>query len=46
MIIVDHNDLSKYTDVICDPEQPIAERVDALFCIRSFPQIEAIDALI
>ena len=25
---------------------PIAERVDALFCLRSFEQIEAVDALI
>ena len=46
MIIVDHNDLNKYAEVLKNVEAPITERVDSLFCLRSFEQIEAVDALI
>jgi len=46
MIIVDHDDLQKYSNCLCDVQAPIAERVDSLFCMRSFEQIEAVDALI
>ena len=46
MIIVDHNDMDKYSAVLSDLKAPIAERVDSLFCLRSFSQLEAIDALI
>ena len=46
MIIVDKEDLGKYSDTLIDVKAPIAERVDSLFCLRSFDQIEAIDALI
>ena len=46
MIIVDHNDVGKYAGVLKDLNAPIAQRVDSLFCLRSFPQIEAVDALI
>ena len=46
MIIVDTNDLEKYARTISDVKAPIAERVDSLFCLRSFEQIEAVDALI
>ena len=46
MIIVDHNDLDQYASVLKDTQAPIAERVDSLFCLRSFEQLEAVDALI
>ena len=46
MIIVDHSDLNKYASCLADPTAPIAERVDALFCLRSFKEIEAVDAMI
>jgi len=46
MIIVDHNDMQKYSQVLCDTAAPIEERVDCLFCLRSFEEIEAIDELI
>ena len=46
MIIVDTNDLQKYSNCLNDVKAPIAERVDALFCLRSFEEIEAVDALI
>jgi len=36
MIFVDHDDLNKYSQCLSDEQQPIAERTDALFCIRSF----------
>ena len=46
MIIVDHSDAAKYAAVLKDVNAPIAERTDSLFCLRSFPDLEAIDALI
>ena len=46
MIIVDHNDLNKYATVLKNLEAPIAQRVDSLFCLRSFDELEAVDALI
>lgn len=46
MIIVDHTDLEKYGQVLKDVNAPIAERVDSLFCLRSFPELAAVDALI
>ena len=46
MIIVDHSDVAKYAAVLKDVNAPIAERTDSLFCLRSFPDLEAIDALI
>ena len=46
MIIVDHDYMQKYSHVLCDTAAPIEERVDCLFCLRSFEEIEAIDELI
>ena len=46
MIIVDHNDLQKYATVLKDVNAPIAERTDSLFCLRSFPGVDAIDVMI
>ena len=46
MIIVDHTDMNKYIDNLCDVQAPIAKRVDSLFCMRSFEEIEAVDGLI
>ena len=46
MIIVDHNDLSRYSTTLKDTGAPIAQRVDSLFCLRSFDELEAVDALI
>ena len=46
MIIVDTNDLEKYSKNISDLQAPIAERVDSLFCLRSFDELQAVDALI
>jgi hypothetical protein len=46
MIIVDTENLNKYIDNLCDLQAPIAQRVDSLFCIRAFEEIEAIDGLI
>ena len=46
MIIVDHTDLNKYGAVLKDVSAPIAERVDSLFCLRSFQELAAVDALI
>ena len=46
MIIVDTSDLNKYSQTLSDVKAPIAERVDSLFCLRSFEELEAVDALI
>ena len=46
MIIVDHTDIQKYGDIICDIKAPIAERVDSLFCLRSFEDIAAVHTII
>jgi len=46
MIFVDENNMQKYVDNLCDLSAPIAERVDSLFCLRSFKELEAIDGLI
>ena len=46
MIIVDHTDMEQYSKVLCDVNAQIAERVDCLFCLRSFEQVEAVDELI
>ena len=45
MIIVDQTDINKYAEVLCDINAPIAERVDSLFCLRSFEELEALDVL-
>lgn len=45
MIIVDHTDINKYGQTLQDPAQPIAERVDALFCLRSFKELDALKVL-
>ena len=46
MIIVDHTDLEKYSGTLKDVNAPIAQRVDSLFCLRSFDDISAVDALV
>ena len=46
MILVDHEDLNKYATCLKDVNAPIPERTDSLFCLRSFKEIEAVDALI
>lgn len=46
MIIVDHQNINQYDQVLCDVKAPIAERVDSLFCLRSFKELEAVDVLI
>ena len=46
MILVDQEDISKYSTTLNDVKAPIAERVDSLFCLKAFEKIDAIDALI
>jgi len=46
MILVDQEDINKYSRTLSDVNAPIAERVDSLFCIKAFEKIEAIDSLI
>mmetsp|Transcript_4427 Transcript_4427/g.7537 ORF Transcript_4427/g.7537 Transcript_4427/m.7537 type:complete len:112 (+) Transcript_4427:25-360(+) len=46
MIAVDLEDLTKYESVLSDPSQPIADRVDSLFCIKAFKEPEAVDSLV
>ena len=36
MILVDEENMQKYVENLCDLSAPIAERVDSLFCLRSF----------
>jgi hypothetical protein len=38
---VDHTDINKYGQTLQDPAQPIAERVDALFCLIVIKSFEA-----
>ena len=38
--------MQKYSSTIQDVEAPIEERVDSLFCLKAFEEIEAVDALI
>jgi deoxyhypusine monooxygenase len=45
MIVVDHTDIDKYAGTLCNLEAPIAERVDALFCLKSFEDIKAVEVL-
>jgi hypothetical protein len=46
MITVDLTDLHKYEEILCDKSAYMADRVDSLFCIKAFNEIEAIDSLI
>ena len=46
MILVDQEDINKYSRTLSDVNAPIAERVDSLFCLRAFEKIEAVDSLI
>lgn len=46
MITVDLSDLQKYENILCDKSAYMADRVDCLFCIKAFNEIEAIDSLI
>ena len=46
MYKVDLEDLQKYEQVLSNPEANIADRVDSLFCIKAFKEVEAIDALV
>ncbi len=46
MIIVDTDNMTKYVDNLCDTTAPIAQRVDSLFCLRAFEELEAVDGLI
>ena len=46
MIAVDLDNLQKYESVLSDPGAPVADRVDSLFCIKAFQEVEAVDALV
>lgn len=46
MIIVDTENMQKYVENLCDLQAPIAQRVDSLFCLRAFDEIEAVEGLI
>lgn len=46
MIIVDTDNMEKYVQNLSDVAAPIEQRVDSLFCLRAFEQVEAVDALI
>ena len=46
MILVDQEDIGKYSTTLSDVKAPIAERVDSLFCLKAFEKIDAVDALI
>ena len=46
MIIVDTENMTPYVDNLADVSAPIAERVDSLFCLRAFKEVEAVDGLI
>jgi len=46
MITVDLSNLYQYEETLSNPENNMADRVDSLFCIKAFNDIEAIDSLI
>lgn len=46
MLTVDFESLKEYEDTLGNPESYMADRVDSLFCIKAFNEVEAIDALI
>lgn len=46
MILVDTDNMQKYVDCLADVQAPIAQRVDSLFCLRAFEEVEAIEGLI
>jgi deoxyhypusine monooxygenase len=46
MITVDLSDVKKYEETLSNPENYMADRVDSLFCLKAFNELEAIDALI
>ena len=46
MITVDLEDLKRYEGVLSDTAAPIADRVDSLFCIKAFKEVDAIDSLV
>lgn len=46
MITVDHQNLLEYEKVLSDKDANIADRVDSLFCIKSFQEVEAVQSLI
>lgn len=46
MITVDLENLKQYEETLSNPENYMADRVDSLFCIKAFNELEAIDALI
>ena len=46
MISVDKDDLKKYETVLSDTSAPISDRVDSLFCMKAFNEVEAVEAII
>jgi len=46
MIIVDTENMNKYVESLCNLEAPIVERVDSLFCLTAFDEIDAVDGMI
>jgi hypothetical protein len=45
MITVDFDKIHDYEKVLGDPSANIADRVDSLFCLKAFNELEAIDAI-
>ena len=46
MITVDLENLNQYEKVLSDTSAPVADRVDSLFCMKAFSEVEAVDAII
>ena len=45
MIFINEDNLPEYAATLRDFTRPIADRVSALFCLRTVGSLEAIDAL-
>jgi hypothetical protein len=46
MIIIDHDKEPHYSETLLNREAPIADRVNALFCLRTVATLSSIDSLI
>ena len=46
MITVDKENLAQYEKTLSDVSAPISDRVDSLFCMKAFTEVEAVESII
>ena len=46
MLTVNLEDLNQYEKILSDTTASVSDRVDSLFCLKAFSELDAIDAII